>query len=91
MHDSHTPQVIKVQMGLLALTLIAMVAPIFISSAVVVAAGLWLLLLSSMLPLLVKIARRDPAIMLIAPVLIVLRAFALGTGLVIGLVRFHRS
>lgn len=89
--DSHTPQVIKIQMGLLALALIVTAAAIPVSGTVVVATGLWLLLLLSMLPLLIKIARRDPAIVLIAPILILLRALALGSGLMIGLIRFHRS
>jgi cellulose synthase/poly-beta-1,6-N-acetylglucosamine synthase-like glycosyltransferase len=86
--DTHTPQTIKVQMGLLALSIIVTITAIFAPIVASVAVGLWLLLLLSMLPLLIKIARRDPPIMLIAPIMIVLRAFGLGTGLAVGLIRF---
>ncbi len=86
--DSHTPQVIKVQIGLLAgslgLTLAASFAPVLSAVAI----GAWLLLFLTMLPLLTKIMRRDPAVLLIAPLMIVLRAFGLGTGLAMGLARF---
>lgn len=86
--DTHTPQVIKVQMGLLAAAIIVTIAASLTPMIVSVALSLWLLLLLSMLPLLIKIARRDPPIVLIAPLMIVLRALGLGTGLAIGLIRF---
>ena len=40
-------------------------------------------------PLLIKIARRDPAVLLVAPLMITLRALALGLGMFTGLLRFH--
>lgn len=89
-NDSHTPQAIKVQMGLLALALIASAASGLIGALFVPALAVWLALMLSMLPLLSKIARRDPAIVLIAPLLISVRALALGLGLSAGLLHFYR-
>ena len=86
--DTHTPQVIKMQMGLLAAAISMSLAAIFVPIAVSLVIGPWLLLLLSMLPLLIKIARRDPPIVLIAPIMIVLRSLGLGTSLAVGLIRF---
>ncbi|MBI5567054.1 MAG: glycosyltransferase, partial [Chloroflexi bacterium] len=59
--DSHTPQLLKVQMGLLAAALLTTVATILNYDSWVVAADVcWLLVLVSMMPLLSKIAWRDP-------------------------------
>lgn len=86
--DSHTPQVIKLQIGLLALTIVAMLLAFFASELLIVAFSAALLLLLAMLPLLVKILRRDTAVLVVAPFMIVLRALGLGTGLATGLIRF---
>ena len=86
--DSHTPQAIKAQIGLLALSMVVTVLAVFVPTSVGLPVGSWLLLFLTMLPLLIKIARRDPAVVWIAPMLIALRAAGLGTGLAIGLVRF---
>ena len=51
--------------------------------------GLWLALAATMLPLLVKIARRDAAVLWIAPLMIWVRTFSLGLGLALGLIRFN--
>ena len=89
--DSHTPQVLKIQIGLLAL-----LAPVCVLSAFW-RPGLWGLaavaaaFLVSALPLLIRIARRDPPVLLVAPWLIVIRGLALGTGLVQGFVRRSRE
>jgi glycosyltransferase involved in cell wall biosynthesis len=87
--DSHTPQVVKLQIGLLALalplSLLALIAPALFSPALL----LWLALLLSMLPFVAKIARRDPAIVVIAPFMIGLRALGLGLGLLAGFVNFN--
>jgi glycosyltransferase involved in cell wall biosynthesis len=88
LRDSHTPQVIKVQMGLLAGSLALTLAAAFAPVLGVVAIGAWLLLFLTMLPLLTNIMRRDPAVLPIAPLMIVLRAFGLGAGLAMGLARF---
>jgi len=87
--DSHTPQLLKVQMLLLAGALLTTVATTLNYNAWVVAADVfWLLVLVSMLPLLSKIARRDPAVIVIAPLMIGARALCLGLGLLRGLQRF---
>jgi cellulose synthase/poly-beta-1,6-N-acetylglucosamine synthase-like glycosyltransferase len=89
MRDSHTPQLLKVQMGLLAAALLTTAATLLNHTAWVLAADIcWLLLLVSMLPLLSKIAWRDPAVIPVAPLLIGARALCLGLGLVRGFQRF---
>ena len=87
--DSHTPQVIKVQMGLLAVALLGTFSPVLVPDLAWLALSAWLLLLLTMLPLLIKIARRDPAVVWIAPLMIMLRALGLGAGLIAGFLRFY--
>ncbi|HEY4689881.1 MAG TPA: glycosyltransferase [Anaerolineae bacterium] len=90
--DSHTPQVIKAQMGLLAVAISVSVLTVFVRGLagwlVGWLVGSWLLLFATMLPMLLKIARRDPAVVWIAPGMIVLRALGLGIGLLLGMIRF---
>jgi cellulose synthase/poly-beta-1,6-N-acetylglucosamine synthase-like glycosyltransferase len=87
--DTHTPQIVKVQMALLAAALVSLCGVAFGPIGRGVAIGWWVLLFLTMLPLLRKIARRDPMVLLVAPLLIGVRALALGLGLGIGLLRFH--
>ncbi len=83
MKDSHTPQSVKIQMGLLALSIgFSVILPLF-------AAISFIALLFSMLPFLIKIAHRDPSVLLIAPIMIIERALALGIGLVFGFIHFN--
>ena len=86
--DSHTPQIVKVQITLLALALMSVVSALFLPGGPGIAIVLWLLLFLTMLPLLAKIARRDPAVLPIAPILIALRALGLGLGLLAGFIHF---
>ncbi len=86
--DSHTPQSVKAQMGLLALSIGLTAISIGTDKTIGLAAIAWLLLVISMLPFLSKIARRDPIVLVIAPIMIGLRAFALGVGLSAGIIRF---
>ncbi len=88
-HDSHTPQVIKVQMVLLAAALVFTLTALLMPFEWPIVLGLWLALAATMLPLLVKIARRDAAVLWIAPLMIWVRAFSLGLGLALGLIRFN--
>ncbi len=88
--DSHTPQVLKLQMGLtallgLAIPLALLTGQLLVPSLVLVGA-----LLGSWLPFLAYSARRDLAVLLAAPLLLTVRATALGTGLVWGAVRLRR-
>ena len=86
--DSHTPQIVKVQIILLAFALPVTGSAVFWPIGLKIAIGLWLLLFLTMLPLLVKIMQRDPAVLPIAPILIMLRAFGLGLGLLAGFIHF---
>jgi len=86
--DSHTPQVIKMQMGLLAVALALTLAAIVAPQIVLLAASTWLAFGLTMLPFLIKIARRDPGVLLVAPWMIALRTLGLGLGLAVGLIWF---
>ena len=76
-------------MALLAAALLFSAGALLSSIGWLIPLGLWLALGLTMLPLLSKIAQRDPAVLSIAPLLIILRAFSLGAGLAIGLLRFY--
>jgi hypothetical protein len=75
-------------MGLLASALLTTGATALDYDWAVAADISWLLLLVSMLPLLSKIAWRDPAVIAIAPLMIGARALSLGLGLLRGFQRF---
>jgi lipopolysaccharide/colanic/teichoic acid biosynthesis glycosyltransferase len=92
--DSHTPQVLKLQIVLIAL--VALLLPV---ALVAVAApslrwvwgaelGLLALFLASAIPFLAKLARRSWTLALIGPGMLVVRALALGSGYVAGTVHF---
>ncbi|MGB3904575.1 MAG: glycosyltransferase [Anaerolineae bacterium] len=82
--DSHTPQTLKLQMGLAA-ALIPLVALAFLGGILP-----WLclsavaLFLISVLPFAVKIFPKDPVVALLSPLLLFLRAVALGSGMAKG-------
>lgn len=92
--DSHTPQVLKVQIvllaaifGLIALALFGLVwAPLTWAWAGVGVA--MLLFLATTLPFVIKLARRSLALGLIGPGMLVVRALALGSGYLNGTVHF---
>jgi hypothetical protein len=85
--DSHTPQALKLQMGLAALGALLLLAGVL--SRWLALAGLvaWVALTASGLPFTIKLARRDPAVAPIAPLLLFVRAWALGLGFLAGLLR----
>ena len=83
MRDSHTPRLIKVQIVLAGAALVGALE-MFRPSI-----GLWIACGLSILPLLSKIARRDPPVLLIAPIMIFIRTLALGLGLFSGALRFY--
>jgi GT2 family glycosyltransferase len=84
--DSHTPQSIKVQMLLAAGALGFAAAPIS-RLARRAAAACSVGFLASTIPFAVNAARRDPTVGAVTPFMLLLRAVALGSGLVAGLVR----
>lgn len=84
--DSHTPPVLKAQIGLLALTLLAGAAGLLLP-ALWYAAGLsGVALFGSMLPFCRWAWKRDRAVALASPFYLLARAGALGFGLTAGIV-----
>ena len=88
--DSHTPQTLKLQIGLLGLVGLALAA------ALIWPVTLWLALVCALLffatasTFLVYIARRDTSILVTAPLFLIIRALALGAGLGAGFLHFLR-
>ena len=83
-HDSHTPPTLKLQTVLFLAILAVMSAAVFVPMAWGLVALLAAILFVSALPLVGFVARRDPALALIALPMIGARAGALGAGLVAG-------
>jgi len=97
MKDSHTPQALKLQMGLAAATGAALLVAALASLA---GWGLWAPALAlgiitacifglTEMPFLVKVWRRDRGVIAPAVCLLWVRAFALGAGFALGLVHFR--
>ncbi|WP_420627943.1 glycosyltransferase [Candidatus Leptofilum sp.] len=85
--DSHTPQVLKLQMGLVALFLAVLVASVLFPFALIAAVFLLGIFMLTTLPFLQKAWRKDHAVCLAAPGLLFCRALALGIGYAWGLAR----
>lgn len=92
--DSHTPQVLKVQMAIWC-ALVALLPAAGIGS--IWRPGRWLwrpvllllaLFLATVAPLQRKLVRRSPLLALAAPILLAVRSLALSAGLLAGLCRF---
>ncbi|HUW96642.1 MAG TPA: glycosyltransferase [Anaerolineae bacterium] len=82
--DSHTPQTLKIQMGL-AVLLLPLLALLLVRSFFCSLPLLTLVLfLTSALPFTVKALRKDPVVGLFSPILLFVRALALGLGMVKG-------
>jgi lipopolysaccharide/colanic/teichoic acid biosynthesis glycosyltransferase len=89
--DSHTPQVLKVQIGLVGLLALSLLLAPFWAPARWSALSVAVLFVLAAAPFLIRVARRDRAVAAVAPLLLVWRALALGTGLVAGFLRFSRQ
>ncbi len=87
--DSHTPQLVKAQIVLLAAALVSLPGAFWDPIGPPITIGLWIAFGLSMLPLAIKIARRDRPVLLIAPIMISVRTLALGLGILNGAMRFH--
>lgn len=87
--DSHTPQALKLQLGLAALLCLSLAALPFWHPARWAALTNLLLFFGTALPLLGLILNEDPPVILAAPALLLLRALGLGSGLAVGFVRFY--
>jgi glycosyltransferase involved in cell wall biosynthesis len=88
--DAHTPQMLKVQMGLAALGGIMLMAGGATRKRPALIGGwlAWALLLLSGFRLYIKILQRDAPVLVVAPFLLLVRAWALGGGFVLGNLRF---
>ncbi|MCX7682591.1 MAG: glycosyltransferase [Anaerolineae bacterium] len=84
LRDSHTPQVLKLQIVLAALGALLFMAGFLELRFVLLGLGAWAALIISSLPFLVKLLHRDVAVAFVAPLLLLIRAWALGLGLLAG-------
>ncbi len=86
--DSHTPQVLKAQIGLVGLLGLSFLLASFWAPAGWAAASIAGLFLLTAVSFLLRVVARDPAVGVVAPFLLLWRALALGAGLVAGFLRF---
>ena len=89
--DSHTPQVLKVQIGLAGILCLFLLLAPFWALAGWAALAVSLLFVLTSVPFLLRTVHRDPAVAAVAPLLLLCRALALGTGLVAGFLRFSQQ
>ena len=82
--DSHTPQVLKAQVGLTLLMVAALAAGLLWRGFLASAAILAVLFGLSTIPFCLKTLKKDRAVALVSPALLFLRALALGTGFGMG-------
>ncbi len=92
-HDSHTPQVLKLQMGFASLGGGLLVLAILFRRGWLAGASLasWLALVFSGVPFYRKIQRRDPAVLAVAPFMLIARAVSLGAGFAWGWLKLTLS
>jgi GT2 family glycosyltransferase len=88
--DSHTPQVLKVQMGLVAVGGILTGWGVLRRRRVVAGTACWVAFILSTLPFVRKTWHRDRTVALLAPVLLFVRAWVLGVGFLLGNLRWLR-
>lgn len=86
--DSHTPQVLKVQMVLVLLLAAALVLAPFWQLALDAVLLMLLVFMMTSVPFTVKALRKDATVGLVAPLLLLVRAAALAAGFVGGRVHF---
>jgi GT2 family glycosyltransferase len=83
--DSHTPQVLKLQILLVALCILCLLGAVFWRSLLWGAGILGAGLVLTMVPFVASAWRKDPTVAVVAPGLLLVRALALGTGFAAGL------
>lgn len=86
-NDSHTPQSIKVQMGLMALAILTFVAGLLLRPFFIITAGAMAIFFITALPFTRKAWAKDRQVALVAPFLLMVRATALGFGYAWGMVK----
>jgi len=89
--DSHTPQVLKLQIGLVGLLGASLLLTPFCAPARWSAAFFAAVFGLTAVPFLLRVARRDPTVAVVALPLLVWRALALGAGLGFGFLRRPRQ
>ncbi|MBI4321363.1 MAG: sugar transferase [Chloroflexi bacterium] len=82
--DTRTPPSLRIQVLLMALLLPALLGSLFSEALQIATAGVLMLLIASTIPFALKAARKDVSVGLVAPLVLPLRALALGTGLLYG-------
>ena len=82
--DSHTPQTLKAQMVLVVTTVALALMGMWRASCCSAAGLSFLLWLVSVMPFSLKALRKDPPVGLVSPFLLLVRALALGLGMVRG-------
>jgi len=90
-HDTHTPQVLKVQLLLMGLFLLSLPIALLWPPGRFLPLLVLLVFYLTAVPFLVKIARRDPGILLHSLIYLPARALALGTGFLAGQIAFMRK
>ena len=85
--DSHTPQVMKVQMGLMALALLAAATTALTPWGGLALALILLAFVATTVPFVAKAWRKDRMVAIISPLLLAVRALALGFGYTWGVLR----
>ncbi|HKP54384.1 MAG TPA: glycosyltransferase [Chloroflexia bacterium] len=90
-NDSHTPQSLKVQMGLVSAGFLAMLLAPIATHARKILAGCTAGFLITTTPFAVSVARRDHALAAATPLMMLLRAMGLSAGFLVGLVQFGRQ
>jgi lipopolysaccharide/colanic/teichoic acid biosynthesis glycosyltransferase/glycosyltransferase involved in cell wall biosynthesis len=87
--DSHTPQVLKVQILLAGLLCLSVLVAPFWRDALLGSTSLLALFLLSTVPFVARAMRLDPPVAVAVPPLLLVRSLALGLGLAAGFLRFR--
>lgn len=83
--DSHTPQILKVQMGMVALVFALLFAGLFVHELLIASVGLLVIFFLTTVPFGIKAWPKDRVAALASPFLLWVRAAALGLGYAAGM------
>jgi hypothetical protein len=83
-HDSHTPPALKIQIMLAALMGVSLVAGVFFPPWFLIFLVLTAFFFASAGALAFYVFRRDPPVLMVFPFLLLIRAYALGVGMLAG-------
>lgn len=85
--ESYTPQFVKVQIGLFGLLVLSLLASLIVSSLLLAAVFVYLLLIASTIPFSSRTFRKDQAVGIASLGILQLRSLVFGMGLIEGYVR----